>query len=456
MRILQCNDSFRPIMDGVGVCMENYARHLGLLGHNVAVAAPWAPKSAGSGESDTVGRSSRRGESGDAGQSSGRGESGTTGPAERDSRSAERRDPFTLFRYASIPLPGWKPYRLGVPRLDLSFHIRLSRWIDTVVEAESGGSAAERRLQIVHSHSPFVAGKLAQRIARRHDALHVTTFHSKYRDDFLKSVPSDNLASVFVERIVEFYDSADAVWTPSEATAETLRNYGFSGEVTVMPNGADLEPPDDAGYQAFRRRGAEVLGAPLPEEGRDKKASFILLFVGQHRWEKNIRLIIDGLAELSGGEQRPIRAIFAGTGADAKEIEGYAKKRGVRELCDFRGLVLDRELLKAFYARADLFIFPSLYDNAPLVLREAAAFRSPAILAAGSSAAADTEDGKNAFHVEPEPRALASLITKLSRQEEEVRRVGLGARHEVYRGWGDIVADVANRYEALLSTGRAG
>lgn len=438
MRILQCNDSYRPIMDGVGVCMENYARHLGLLGHNVAIAAPWAPGNTDPGEAGAQG--------GEAG-SEGRDEPGSPGT---------KADPFLLFRYASIPLPGWKPYRLGVPRFDFSFHFRLSRWIDSAVEAEGGGKQPERRLQIVHSHSPFVAGKLAQRIARRHGALHVSTFHSKYRDDFLKSVPSDNLASVFVERIVEFYESADAVWTPSEATAETLRSYGFSGEVTVMPNGADLEPPDDAGYERFRRRGGEILEAPLPDDETHEQAAFILLFVGQHRWEKNIRLIVDGLSELSGKVPRPVRAIFAGTGADADDIEEYAEKRGVRDLCDFRGLVLDRELLKALYARADLFIFPSLYDNAPLVLREAAAFRTPAVLAAGSSAAADTEDGRNAFHVEPEPEKLASLITALSADEEEVHRVGLGAKNEVYRGWAEIVSDVADRYEMLISSGRDG
>ncbi|MFP4427153.1 MAG: glycosyltransferase [Spirochaetaceae bacterium] len=418
MRILQCNDSFRPIMDGVGVCVENYARHLGLQGHHVAVAAPWAP---GSDEGD---------------------------------------DPFELFRYASIPLPGWKPYRLGVPRLDFSFYTRLDRWIDDALEAGAGAGSSRRRLQIVHSHSPFVAGKLGQRLAGRHGALHVTTFHSKYRDDFMKSVPSNKLAGAFVRRIVRFYDSADAVWTPSEATAETLRSYGFTGEVTVVPNGADLDPPEEASYEEYRRRGAEILGvAPAAaSDGADRELGtepFILLFVGQHRWEKNLRLVLDGLAELHPEVARNVRAVFAGTGADAKGIEAYARKRRVRELCDFRGLVLDREILKALYARANLFVFPSLYDNAPLVLREAAAFRTPAVLAAGSSAAADTEDRRNAFHVDPEPGSLAKLIAELSGDERAVTEVGRRAQEEVYRGWGEIVTEVARRYEALLS-GRRG
>ncbi|MFW5642722.1 MAG: glycosyltransferase, partial [Alkalispirochaeta sp.] len=128
-----------------------------------------------------------------------------------------------------------------------------------------------------------------------------------------------------------------------------------------------------------------------------------------------------------------------------------ARTRRVRELCDFRGLVLDREILKALYARANLFVFPSLYDNAPLVLREAAAFRTPAVLAAGSSAATDTEDRRNAFHVHPDPGSLARLIAELSGDERAVTAVGRRAQEEVYRGWGEIVTDVARRYEALLS-----
>jgi glycosyltransferase involved in cell wall biosynthesis len=431
-------------MDGVGVCVENYARHLGFQGHQVAVAAPWAPvdpEKSGEKAGSTEGSSGHDG----------------AGSTDRDERS----DPFELFRYASIPLPGWKPYRLGVPRLDWSFHTRLDRWIDEAFVAGAGAGGSQRRLQIVHSHSPFVAGKLGQRLARRHGALHVTTFHSKYRDDFMKSVPSNKLARLFVRRIVRFYESADAVWTPSEATAETLRSYGFSGEVTVMPNGADLDPPDEASYEVYRRRGADILGVASSSEAGGARAGdgpkgdpFVLLFVGQHRWEKNLRLVIDGLAELSPEVAGNVRAVFAGTGSDAKDIEAYAKKRQVSKLCDFRGLVLDREILKALYARADLFMFPSLYDNAPLVLREAAAFRTPAVLAAGSSAAADTEDGRNAFHVNPEPESLARLIVTLSRDPEAVNRVGRRAQEEVYRGWREIVAEVAELYEALLAARR--
>lgn len=41
---------------------------------------------------------------------------------------------------------------------------------------------------------------------------------------------------------------------------------------------------------------------------------------------------------------------------------------------------MEREILKRYYVAADLFLFPSLYDNAPLVIREAAALGTPSVL----------------------------------------------------------------------------
>ena len=47
--------------------------------------------------------------------------------------------------------------------------------------------------------------------------------------------------------------------------------------------------------------------------------------------------------------------------------------------------------------RAIAFTFPSLYDNAPMVVREAAVMGTPAVLVAGSDAAEIIHDGANGF-----------------------------------------------------------
>ena len=42
MKILQCSDSFLPIVDGVGRVVYNYAATLGQMGHESYVCAPMA------------------------------------------------------------------------------------------------------------------------------------------------------------------------------------------------------------------------------------------------------------------------------------------------------------------------------------------------------------------------------------------------------------------------------
>ena len=51
----------------------------------------------------------------------------------------------------------------------------------------------------------------------------------------------------------------------------------------------------------------------------------------------------------------------------------------------------------ALYHRADLLVFPSIYDNAPMVLREAAAMGTPAVVVRGSCSAEGITDGENGF-----------------------------------------------------------
>lgn len=103
-----------------------------------------------------------------------------------------------------------------------------------------------------------------------------------------------------------------------------------------------------------------------------------------------------------------------------------------------------------YYAASDLFLFPSLYDNAPLVVREAAALHTPAVMAKGSTASAILTDGDNGFLVENDPEAMASLLRKLIADPERVHRVGIQASRTIVRSWEDCVDEVIERYNALL------
>lgn len=385
MTVGQFNDSFKPIMDGVGLCAENYARWIHEKYGTAHVVVPAVP-------------------------------------------NYEDDDPFNVVRYPSVPVPRMPPYRLGLPRLSR----RLHRFL------------AQTDFDIVHSHSPFGAGRLARRTARRHGIPHVATFHTKYREDALRYVSSERLVDVFIRRLVSFYETCDEVWTPSEATKETLRQYGFSGPVMVAPNGSDLERPSEEDRRRYRDRGGE-----LADVSAD---AFVFLFVGQHRWEKNVDLILRGVAALQHREEQPapFALVFVGEGYARGEMQRQAEGLGIAERTRFLGKVVERDQMKALYARSDLFLFPSIYDNAPLVMREAAAFGVPTVVAQGSSAAEAITLGKNGFGTPNNAEGFADTLADLMRNPDRIRAVGRDAAETVYRGWEEIVDWVVEQYRRII------
>ena len=373
------NESFPPVMDGVAVCVENYAHWIQEKVGGVSVVTP-------------------RKLGADYGQY-----------------------PYEVLDYVSVPVPFRHPYVTGIAQIDPLLRAKLSR----------------RRFKIVHAHSPFSAGLMALHVAKTQHIPLVATFHSKFRDDFREVIPSDMLVDQAIKIVMEFFDRADEVWVPQASVEEVIREYGFKGHVEIVDNGSDLvaDYPD-----SFFEKARSSLGI-APEE-------FVFLFVGQHIWQKNVRLVIDALEQI---KDLPFRMFFVGTGYAAGEMKELVEQKGLSDKVTFTGMLTEREQITCYYAAADLFLFPSLYDNAPLVVREAAALHTPAVMVEGSTAATILRDGENGFLVPNELDAFAACLRKLYSNRGEVRRAGLSASRTIVRSWEDVVGEVLDRYDALIA-----
>ena len=116
----------------------------------------------------------------------------------------------------------------------------------------------------------------------------------------------------------------------------------------------------------------------------------------------------------------------------------------------FVGAVHDRDLMRHYYEAADLFLFPSLYDNAPLVVREAAALHTPSVLLRGATAAEIVADGYNGFLSEANENAYATLIERVLTEPATLEYVGGGAAKTLARSWENIAEEVSDRYTRLI------
>ncbi|MDE7402404.1 MAG: glycosyltransferase [Muribaculaceae bacterium] len=331
-----------------------------------------------------------------------------------------------VIKYFSLPIQSRHPYRYGYPKLDPFIWRKLKN----------------TDFQLLHAHCPFSSGRLAVYVKRKNGIPLIGTFHSKYRDDLkhsFKQVPW--MTDIIMKRILDFFNMCDEVWIPQAQVEETVREYGYKGPLTVVENGNDYASVVKGDLMDYKKAAREELGIADDE--------MALLFVGQHIWEKGLDVVVETLRKLKGKVK--FRMNFIGTGYAADEIASRISEYGLDRSVSMHGVISDRKSLSRYYAASDLFLFPSFYDNAPLVIREAAALGTPSVLLEGSTASEVVRDGKNGFLTKRDPEEFASLVAKLSSDRNLLKEVAVGARNTLVRSWEDVVGEVSDRYDSLIA-----
>jgi 1,2-diacylglycerol 3-alpha-glucosyltransferase len=334
------------------------------------------------------------------------------------------REEFPVLRYYSIPLKKREPYRIGLELLDINFR--------TTIKNIS--------FDIVHAHCPFTSGAIAQQIARKKNIPIVATFHSKFYDDFKQVLKIDAFAKLCTRIVIDFFNRMDQVWTVSKGAADTLREYGYKGHIEVVPNGTDFDIPEN--MESLVQKTEKKLGI--------NSSDLVLLFVGQHIWQKNIKLLVDSLSYIK--KQIPYKMFFVGDGYAKEELETYVQKLGLNDRVYFLGKILDRDYLRSLFARADLFLFPSVYDNAPIVVREAAAVGTPSLVIAKSNAAEGIVDNVNGFLSDNDSISYSKRIVEIINKRDELENIGKKAQATIYRRWESIVDEVYERYMGIIKS----
>ncbi len=334
--------------------------------------------------------------------------------------------PFEIVDYKAAPLPGMKQYKQGEAPMDPHYRKRM-RMIP---------------LDIVHAHSPFTAGSEALRLAVQRKIPLVGTFHSKYYDDFLKATKSETLAKLGTKFVVDFFHRCDEVWAVGDSTADVLRSYGYKGDIQVMPNGVALRTVDPAAVKEVNRRW---------QLGSDP----VILFVGQMNWKKNIRTVLEACALLRR-DGRKFHLVLAGQGPDMKEIEEKIYELDLKSCTHLAGHITDMKLLDGLYARADVFAFPSLYDSAPMVIREAAVMGTPSVLVRGSCAADVVTDGQNGYLCDDTAESLCDVIKYVMDDKETLKRISLCAQETIPVPWDKLMVHAVERYERLIALNKEG
>lgn len=334
--------------------------------------------------------------------------------------------PYPIVRYPSIPVQKFHGYPAGVP-----FSPEVIR------------NLSDRNVQVLHSHCPFMSTLMARQLRQVTDAPVILTYHTKFDVDISSILKMRPLQVAAIKSMVENISACDEIWTVSQGAGENLRSLGYEGDFTVMPNGVDLP----------RQRATDAQIADATKGYDLPRDVPLYLFVGRMMWYKGLRIILDALATLKA-RNRDFRMVFIGDGDNRAEVEDYALACGLMDKCVFTGAIRDREVLRGWYSRADLFLFPSTYDTNGLVVREAAACDLATVMIQGSCAAEDVTDGRNGFLIEETSEALAACL--LSLDQEKMRDIGLAASRELYISWEEAVNNAVRHYPIVIDRYKSG
>ena len=184
LRIGLFNDSFFPMIDGVVMVVDNYARRLSEF-CDVTVFAPYGGKC-------------------------------------YDDSSL----PYKVVRCNKKFPMFFLDYDLPLPKMDKNFKKQLNS-LD---------------LDIVHIHSPFSIGKAGLSYAKKHKIPVVATMHSQFEQDFMRATNSKFLTKILLKSIMKVFNSCDECWAVNDQIAKIFVRYGALTLPKTQNNGTDLLP----------------------------------------------------------------------------------------------------------------------------------------------------------------------------------------------------------------------
>ncbi|GAB5046707.1 glycosyltransferase family 4 protein [Thermodesulfovibrio sp. TK110] len=193
---------------------------------------------------------------------------------------------------------------------------------------------------------------------------------------------------------------------------EIINYYGIpSSKIIVIYNGVDTEkfsPENRKKHSQLR----QTLKLPT-----DRK---IILFVGSGFRRKGLITLLKAMAIL---KYKQYLLLIIGKG-DIKKYMKISKNLGIEDKVFFMGA---RKDIESFYAMADLFVLPTIYDPFSNATLEAMASGIPVITTINNGVSEIIEEGKEGFTIK-DPFAHEELADKINIAMENTEKMGEFAR----------------------------
>jgi len=333
--------------------------------------------------------------------------------------------PYKVVRCKSIKFSNIE-YFIPTPDIDIEFEKELKKY----------------KLDIVHIHSPYFIGRNGIRYAKKHNIPVVATMHSQFKQDYERFIKNEKICMMLTHKLIREFNKCDECWAVNSEVARIFyEEYGYKEMPRVMNNATEMLPVKDSNKSIDRIN-------KLHNINKDDK---VFLFVGRLNILKNILFIVDSLKRVEELKTKfTWKMIFIGYGQDEDVLKNKIKDLNLEDNIILTGKVTDRNLLADYYARGDLFLFPSLYDASSIVQIEAASQKTPGLFLEEAATAATIKNNHNGFLAKNNIDDYANRIIEIMDNTKLYSEVKENAFKEIYKNWDDVIDEVYQLYLKLM------
>ena len=245
-----------------------------------------------------------------------------------------------------------------------------------------------------------------------------------------------------------FYEDANlqgatAIHALNASEAASIRAFGLTNPIAIIPNGVDLIAPGPL--------------PPMPDYmvGDERK---VLLFLGRLHPKKGIRELITAwvrLQTLSSHVAKGWRLVIAGwdDGGLGEALKSEVAANQFNGHVTFTG-ALHGVVKTAALAHASAFVLPSRSEGMPMAILEAWSHRLPVFMTKECNLAAAFKSNA-AIEIMTDPEAMAATFAECLQNTERLRRIGILGHDFVERAftWDRVVADMIRLYSWAITGG---
>jgi glycosyltransferase involved in cell wall biosynthesis len=331
--------------------------------------------------------------------------------------------PYKVVRCKSLKVP-FSDYSFPMPKITQKFKNEIKRC----------------NLDLIHIHSPFTVGKYGMEYAKKHKIPLVGTMHSQFKRDFKRYFKIDQLTKPLLNEVIKVFEECDECWAVNAEVGRIFHEeYGYKKVPYVMRNATELKPVKNINKSNYE----------INKKYNLRANETVFLFVGRINRLKNIIFIIDSLKVVKLRNFK-FKMLFVGIGQDEELLKEAIFENNLENDVVLCGKIMDRDLLSKIYARADLFLFPSLYDASSIVQIEAASQKTPTVFIEGSATSATITNNVNGLTSKNDIYDYADVIINVMKDRNMYNRISENAFNDLYVHWDDAINEVYNRYLFII------